>query len=44
MPRSATVRARTDASAISYTAQTFREKFGATGMGELIGQHAGAGD
>ena len=38
MPRSATVRARTDASAISYTAQTFRERFGATGMGELMGQ------
>ena len=38
MPRSATVRARTDASAISYTAQTFREKFGATGMSELMGQ------
>jgi len=44
MPRSATVRARTDASAIAYTAQTFRERFGATGMGELIGQHAGVSD
>jgi putative ABC transport system ATP-binding protein len=40
MPRSATVRARTDASAIAYTSQTFREKFGATGMSELMGQHA----
>ncbi|MGB9303657.1 MAG: ATP-binding cassette domain-containing protein [Mycobacterium sp.] len=38
MPRSATVRARTDASAVTYTAQTFRERFGATGMGELLGQ------
>jgi putative ABC transport system ATP-binding protein len=38
MPRSATVRARTDATAIGYTAQAFRERLGVTGIGELIGQ------
>ena len=40
MPRSATVRARTDATAVGYTAQAFRERLGATGISELIGQHA----
>src|ERR1700742_2889193 len=40
MPRSATVRARTDATAVGYTAQAFRERLGASGIGELIGQHA----
>ena len=40
MPRSATVRARTDATAVGYTAQAFRERLGATGIGELIGRHA----
>src|ERR1700753_2279483 len=36
MPRSATVRARTDATAIGYTAQAFRERLGVTGIGDLI--------
>ncbi len=36
--------ARTDAAAVGYTAQAFRERLGATGIGELIGQHALAGD
>jgi putative ABC transport system ATP-binding protein len=44
MPRSATVRARTDAIAVGYTAQAFRERLGATGISELIGQHALSGD
>jgi putative ABC transport system ATP-binding protein len=44
MPRSATVRARTDATAVGYTAQAFRERLGASGIGELIGQHALASD
>ncbi len=39
MPRSATVRARTDATAVGYTAQTFRERLGATGISAVIGQH-----
>src|ERR1700691_3860849 len=38
MPRSATVRARTDATAVGYTAQAFRERLGASGISELIGQ------
>jgi putative ABC transport system ATP-binding protein len=38
MPRSATVRARTDATAIGYTAQAFRERLGATGISAVIGQ------
>ncbi len=36
MPRSATVRARTDATVIGYTAQAFRERLGASGIGDLI--------
>lgn len=36
MPRSATVRARTDATVIGYTAQAFRERLGVSGLGELI--------
>ncbi len=44
MPRSATVRARTDATAVGYTAQGFRERLGATGIRELIGQQALAGN
>jgi putative ABC transport system ATP-binding protein len=44
MPRSATVRARTDATAVGYTAQAFRERLGVTGIGELIGQHELAGE
>ncbi|OBF91815.1 glutamine ABC transporter ATP-binding protein [Mycobacterium sp. 852002-51163_SCH5372311] len=38
MPRSATVRARTDASAVGYTAQAFRERLGAAGISGVIGQ------
>jgi putative ABC transport system ATP-binding protein len=38
MPRSATVRARTDATAVGYTAQAFRERLGVTGVSEIIGQ------
>jgi len=38
MPRSATVRARTDATAVGYTAQAFRERLGVTGISEIIGQ------
>jgi putative ABC transport system ATP-binding protein len=44
MPRSATVRARTDASAVGYTAQAFRERLGVSGLGELIGQRELASD
>jgi putative ABC transport system ATP-binding protein len=36
MPRSATVRARTDATAVGYTAQAFRQRLGVTGIGDLI--------
>jgi len=36
MPRSATVRARTDATVVGYTAQAFRERLGVSGLGELI--------
>ena len=36
IPRSATVRARTDATVIGYTAQAFRERLGVSGLGELI--------
>src|SRR6201993_761969 len=38
MPRSATVRARTDATAVGYTAQAFRERLGATGISGVIAQ------
>jgi putative ABC transport system ATP-binding protein len=44
MPRSATVRARTDATAVGYTAQAFRERLGVSGLGELIGQQELATD
>jgi putative ABC transport system ATP-binding protein len=44
MPRSATVRARTDATAVGYTAQTFRERLGVTGISRLIGERELAGD
>ncbi len=44
MPRSATVRARTDATAVGYTAQAFRERLGVTGIAELIGQRELAGE
>jgi len=36
MPRSATVRSRTDATVVGYTAQAFRERLGVSGLGELI--------
>ncbi|WP_102144269.1 ATP-binding cassette domain-containing protein [Mycobacterium hubeiense] len=36
MPRSATVRARTDATVIGYTVQAFRERLGATGVHDAI--------
>ncbi len=36
LPRSATVRARTDATVVGYTVQAFRERMGVTGLGELI--------
>jgi putative ABC transport system ATP-binding protein len=36
MPRSATVRARTDTTVIGYTAQAFRERLGVSGIGDLI--------
>jgi putative ABC transport system ATP-binding protein len=38
MPRSATVRARTDATAVGYTAQAFRERLGAAGISGVVGQ------
>jgi putative ABC transport system ATP-binding protein len=36
MPRSATVRARTDATVVGYTVEAFRERLGAKGLSELI--------
>jgi putative ABC transport system ATP-binding protein len=36
MPRSATVRARTDATVIGYTVEAFRERLGVKGLSELI--------
>jgi putative ABC transport system ATP-binding protein len=36
LPRSATVRARTDATVVGYTAQAFRERLGASGLSELL--------
>jgi putative ABC transport system ATP-binding protein len=36
IPRSATVRARTEATVVGYTAQAFRERLGVSGLGELI--------
>jgi putative ABC transport system ATP-binding protein len=43
LPRSATVRARTDATVVGYTVQEFRERSGVLGLGELIGHHQRAG-
>ncbi|SOJ52592.1 putative ABC transporter ATP-binding protein [Mycobacterium simulans] len=40
LPRSATVRARTDATAIGYTAQAFRERLGGGGLRDLIEHRA----
>jgi putative ABC transport system ATP-binding protein len=39
MPRSATVRARTDATAVGYTAQAFRERLGVGGLRDLMERH-----
>ena len=36
MPRSATVRARTDATVVGYTVQAFRERLGVGGVRDLI--------
>ncbi len=36
LPRSATVRARTDAAAVGYTAHAFRERLGVKGLSDLI--------
>jgi len=36
MPRSATARARTDATVVGYTAPAFRERLGAGGLRDLI--------
>jgi putative ABC transport system ATP-binding protein len=36
LPRSATVRARRDATAVGYTAQAFRERLGVKGLSDLI--------
>ncbi|HEY9305185.1 MAG TPA: ATP-binding cassette domain-containing protein [Mycobacterium sp.] len=36
LPRSATVRARSDATAVGYTAQAFRERLGVQGLTDLI--------
>jgi putative ABC transport system ATP-binding protein len=44
MPRSATVRACTDATVVGYTAQAFRERLGVTGIAALIGQRESAGE
>lgn len=38
MPRSATARARTDATVVGYTVQAFRERLGAAGVRDLIEQ------
>ncbi|WP_375481603.1 ATP-binding cassette domain-containing protein [uncultured Mycobacterium sp.] len=38
LPRSATVRARTDATVVGYTVQAFRERLGVRGLGDLIEQ------
>lgn len=43
LPRSATVRARTDATAVGYTAPAFRERLGAGGLRDLIEHRALAG-
>jgi putative ABC transport system ATP-binding protein len=36
LPRSASARARTDATVVGYTVQAFREKLGASGSRDLI--------
>jgi putative ABC transport system ATP-binding protein len=43
LPRSASARARTDATVIGYTTKAFRERLGPTGIRDLItGDHHGA--
>jgi putative ABC transport system ATP-binding protein len=44
MPRSATVRARTDATVVGYTAQAFRERLGVGGLSDLIAHRELASD
>jgi putative ABC transport system ATP-binding protein len=44
LPRSATVRARSDATATGYTAQAFRERLGVQGLGDLIERRELAND
>jgi putative ABC transport system ATP-binding protein len=44
LPRSATVRARTDATVVGYTVQAFRERLGVTGLRDLIKQNVLASD
>ena len=44
LPRSATVRARTDATAVGYTAQAFRERLGVKGLSDLIERRELASD
>jgi putative ABC transport system ATP-binding protein len=44
LPRSATVRARTDATAVGYTAHAFRERLGVKGLGDLIERRELAND
>ena len=44
LPRSATVRARSDATATGYTAQAFRERLGVKGLGDLIERRELAND
>ncbi|MBR7517928.1 glutamine ABC transporter ATP-binding protein, partial [Mycobacterium tuberculosis] len=43
-PRSATVRARSDATAVGYTVQAFRERLGVGGLRDLIEHRALAND
>ena len=44
LPRSATVRARTDATAVGYTAHAFRERLGVKGLSDLIERRELAND
>ncbi|OBI78790.1 ABC transporter ATP-binding protein [Mycobacterium asiaticum] len=44
MPRSATVRARTDATAVGYTAQAFRERLGLGGISDVLDHREPADD
>ncbi|AAK44303.1 glutamine ABC transporter ATP-binding protein [Mycobacterium tuberculosis] len=44
LPRSATVRARSDATAVGYTVQAFRERLGVGGLRDLIEHRALAND